>query len=53
MLQFLCGFGAGIYVGTIYDCKPTMVFVKSCIKNFVPEDAMPKKKDDENDDKSK
>lgn len=49
MWQFLCGFGAGVYVGTIYDCKPTMAFVKNCIKNFVPEDAIPKKKDDGDD----
>jgi len=49
MWQFLCGFGAGVYVGTIYDCKPTMAFVKNCIKNFVPEDAIPKKKADDDD----
>ena len=41
MWQFLCGFGAGVYVGTVYDCKPTLQFVKTCIKNFVPEDAIP------------
>ena len=51
MWQFLCGFGAGIYAGTIYDCKPTLQFVKTCIKNFIPEEAIPKKK--ESDDKSR
>jgi len=51
MWQFLCGFGVGVYAGTIYDCKPTLQFVKTCIKNFIPEEAIPKKK--EGDDKSK
>ena len=47
MWQILCGFGAGVYVGTVYDCKPTLQFVKTCIKNFVPEEAIPKKKKDD------
>jgi hypothetical protein len=47
MWQMLCGFSAGVYVGTIYDCKPTFKFVKECIKNFVPDDAFPKKKEGE------
>ena len=46
MWQFLMGFGCGIYVGTIYDCKPTVSFISECIKNNVPKDALPKKKDD-------
>jgi len=48
MWQFLCGFGAGVYVGTVYDCKPSLIFVRKCIKNFIPEEAIPKKKDDDN-----
>ena len=35
MWQFLCGFGAGVYVGTVYDCKPTLQFVKNCIKILI------------------
>ena len=27
------GFSAGIYVGTVYDCKPTVEFISKCIKN--------------------
>ena len=39
------GFGAGVYVGTVYDCKPTINFLKECIKKTIPEDAIPKKKE--------
>lgn len=46
MWQFLCGFGTGIFVGTAYDCKPTINFVKNCIKKTIPEDAFPKLKKD-------
>jgi hypothetical protein len=46
MWQFLMGFGAGVYVGTSYDCKPTVSFITNFIKNNVPKDALPKKKDD-------
>jgi len=45
MWQFLMGFGAGVYVGTKYDCKPTIIFMKDCFKKFVPDEAIPKKKD--------
>ena len=44
MWQLLVGFGAGVYVGTIYDCTPTINFFKDCIKKTIPEDAIPKKK---------
>lgn len=47
MWQFLCGFGAGVYVGTLYDCTSTIRFVKKIIKTYVPEEAIPKKKDDD------
>jgi len=46
MWQFLMGFSAGIYVGTVYDCKPTVEFISKCIKNNIPQDAIPKKKDE-------
>ena len=29
------GFGAGIYVGTKYDCNP-VTFITNCIKNNIP-----------------
>ena len=40
------GFGLGVYVGTIYDCKPTVTFISTCLKNNIPKDALPKKKDE-------
>ena len=46
MWQFMMGFGLGVYVGTIYDCKPTVTFISTCLKNNIPKDALPKKKDD-------
>ena len=51
MWQFLMGFGAGIYVGTAYDCKPTVTFIKNCIKNNIPKDIIPKKKEDDDEKK--
>ena len=47
------GFSAGIYVGTVYDCKPTVEFISKCIKNNIPKDAIPKKKDERNSFKNK
>ena len=46
MWQFMMGFSMGIYVGTIYDCKPTVTFISTCLKNNIPKDALPKKKDE-------
>ena len=46
MWQFIMGFGAGIYIGTKYDCKPSIDFIKDCIKKSIPEEAIPKEKDD-------
>ena len=45
MWQFLMGFSVGVFVGTKYDCKPTIDFVRTCIKNNVPRDLIPKEKD--------
>ena len=28
------GFGAGVYVGTKYDCKPTIIFMKDCFQKI-------------------
>jgi len=47
MWQFLAGFGMGVYVGTLYDCNPTVNFIRDCLKKTIPEDAFPKKKDDD------
>tara|TARA_B100001093_G_C26844697_1_gene1022200 strand:- start:2676 stop:2810 length:135 start_codon:yes stop_codon:yes gene_type:complete len=43
MWQVMFGFVAGVYVGTYYDCKPTMNYlIENCKKN------MPKEKEGEN-----
>ena len=44
MWQFMMGFSVGIYVGTIYDCKPTVTYVSNFLKNNIPEEAKPRKK---------
>jgi len=46
MWQFLVGFSAGMYVGTIYDCNPTVKFISDCLKDKIPKEAFPKKKDE-------
>jgi len=46
MWQLMMGFGLGVYVGTVYDCKPTVTFITTCLKNNIPKDALPKKKDE-------
>ena len=28
------GFGVGIYVGTKYDCAPTINFINNCLKKY-------------------
>ena len=37
------GFSMGIYVGTIYDCKPTVTYVSNFLKNNIPEEINKKK----------
>ncbi len=44
MIQFFLGFGLGIYMGTIYNFKPTMKFLINELKLSFPEEAIPKKK---------
>ena len=46
MWQLMMGFGLGVYVGTMYDSKPTVTFISTCIKNNIPKDALPKRKDE-------
>tara|TARA_B110000008_G_scaffold279648_2_gene327710 strand:+ start:2576 stop:2752 length:177 start_codon:yes stop_codon:yes gene_type:complete len=38
MWQIVTGFAAGIYVGTYYDCKPTILLVRQMIKDKFPEE---------------
>ena len=49
----LTGFAAGIYVGTYYDCKPTILLVRQMVKDKFPRERLEnaskkekKKKDD-------
>lgn len=49
MWQFITGFGFGIYIGTYYDCKPALEFVRKTIKENMPE----KKADDDQSNDSK
>lgn len=48
MWQLIMGFSMGVYVGTNYDCKPTMSFISTFIKNNVPKQVIPEKKEDNN-----
>jgi len=38
MWQFIIGFGIGIYVGTFYNCKPTLDVIITNIKNSIPKE---------------
>ena len=42
MWQFICGFCGGIYVGTYFECKPTLEKVVDFVKTSIPD-----KKDEE------
>ena len=53
MWQFLMGLGVGVWVGTKYDCKPTIVFVSDCLKKNIPTELIPKEKDFLKEDKDK
>ncbi len=44
MWQLFLGFGAGVYVGSIYDCTPTVTYLSTCLKNYIPKEAYPKEK---------
>jgi len=43
MIQFFLGFSLGIYMGTIYNFKPTINFLIKEFKLSFPEEAIPKK----------
>ena len=34
------GFGLGVYVGTKYDCKPTVDYITRFLDNTIPDDAL-------------
>ena len=36
MLQFIVGFVFGAYVGTYYDCKPSLDHMKKIFKDYLP-----------------
>ena len=38
MWQVMIGFAAGIYVGTYYECKPTILVLKNLVKDKMPEE---------------
>ena len=46
MWQVITGFVVGIYVGTSYDCKPAIEFIKTWCKDKIPDEAIPKKKEE-------
>lgn len=46
MWRELISFGMGVYIGSKYDCKPTVAFITTLVKNNIPKDALPIKKDD-------
>ena len=37
MWQMMVGFAAGVYVGTYYNCKPTIVMIREMVKDKKPE----------------
>lgn len=36
MWQFITGVAVGVYVGTYYDCKPGVEYIKETIKEHWP-----------------
>ena len=38
MWQFLCGVGTGIYIGTMYNCKPMITTIKTFINDNMPKE---------------
>ena len=44
MIQFFLGFSLGIYIGTIYNFKPTINFLTKEFNLSFSEEAIPKKK---------
>ena len=38
MWQMMLGFAAGVYVGTYYDCKPTIKIIHTMVKDKIPKE---------------
>ena len=36
MLEFIFGFISGIYIGTHYNCKPTLQKIEKYLKTYFP-----------------
>jgi hypothetical protein len=37
MWQMMVGFATGVYVGTYYNCKPTILMIREMVKDKMPE----------------
>ena len=37
MWKFIVGFVSGVYVGTFYNCKPTITTIQSFVQKNIPE----------------
>jgi hypothetical protein len=38
MWSFVAGFGCGVYVGSYYDCRPTLDKLVTFVKEHLPEE---------------
>mgnify|MGYP001214984954 CR=1 FL=1 len=38
MWQFIMGFASGVYIGSYYDCKPSIDFILKTIKDNAPKE---------------
>lgn len=36
MWRVIVGFGIGVYVGTYYDCKPSIKYIRKLVKDNCP-----------------
>ena len=43
MFMFILGFCSGIYVGTYYDCKPSITKIEYFIEKYIPKKKAKKK----------
>lgn len=44
MWQFFFGIGIGIYIGTYYNCAPSIMFITRKLKENIPDEALPKER---------
>jgi hypothetical protein len=38
MYRFIAGFAVGVYVGTFYDCKPTIARIMDFLRDNAPKE---------------